>query len=333
MNRKYKVFIILVGSSFVLLTVFFVLMNNRKKAIQRPSSSYSRILKQSPYRSVKEFKNTRAFKSIFAQDDKIIALDETGTLTLFDSKLKKLKELPKSGILQNRILDVFVQKNDEYLILDGTSGGVFKRTSDSTIRIYQSPFQIIRGEFIDENNILIKASLPDNPDTVRFMNLFIPSGKIELLKVDEPNVEYPDMTLDGFLVSGVNNILHVCYKTGLFSCFSNTGKFQYTTTTIDQSAPPIILVSEHGTKRYNPYSTTINIHATSDDEIIYILSNSRSLNDISIKNVVDCYSIKDGGYLYSLTLEDEKSLFGIIKLGSNLIGFRGSQILILKSDE
>lgn len=173
---------------------------------------------------------------------------------------------------------------------------------------YKPGIKIGRAAKLKEDHFVINT-----PDTTQDYKLSIVKAAIKKDSITNLNyplddIEYSILKYSGFYVrNNSGQTFYVCFKSGLFFCINNDGKFQYLAQTIDKST--IADVVQQGPKlTFDPLSPLVNKSACVDNEYLYILSNIVASSENLLNfSVIDAYKIESGEYAWSLKVENYKN--------------------------
>lgn len=247
-------------------------------------------------------------------------------------------EIKTYGLSRNTGLSIFSfiisWSVDErgFEIVDGRENTITSMDFEgNVIRKIEIPRKVMRAIKLDENRYLLKVPDPNDPTNEIYEVFYLSS--LEVQDVDFPSSEYEhkDFVFDGFFTGNRNSkTFHVCYKTGRYFIFDNSGKFLLDKPTVDGSGAPEIIITHDGAKRYHPLTIKINRSATATDENLYILSGKKSINKPTNEgDLIDVYEINTGNYVNSFILPYYKNFaaYELVILGNRLFALQGNYIV------
>jgi hypothetical protein len=300
-----------IGLFFVALLMIFLVINMRsEKAKISALQPFERTYNAEPFRVVSGRRipcdrqltdirliGGRIFGNQFGKQ-LVVSLDENG---------KEIGSWGKNGEGSLFAFVVAWQKDENGLtVIDGKLNKIFRMDNQgSLVSEVPLPYKAIRAAWLKGNSFIIKSPDPRDEDRECFYKLDTETLVSESLEYPLPEYPHSDFTLDGYFSINEKYNFHLCYKTGYFFAFDNDAKFLYGKNTIDNTAPPLVLVSSDGAKRFHPLAEDVNRSAYADDSLLYILSDRKAINDQRKRNIIDCYQLVDGTYTQSFTIPDD----------------------------
>lgn len=132
---------------------------------------------------------------------------------------------------------------------------------------------------------------------------------------------------DGFFLEGKNGVLFISYLQPEIFFFNEKGEFKKKISTIDNRIDKIDFTKvKDGAYTFKNIPFTHQLSASSYDDKLYLLSAVMDEESIKLKhtNIIDVYSIKDGKYLHSFTLPDNKDVYDF--------KIKGNEVIVLYKD-
>jgi hypothetical protein len=227
------------------------------------------------------------------------------------------------------IIKTFSIQNDTICIVDSDNLAISEWTlQGKEIRSFDFGSQgyITRGIKISTDKYLVKyykSELHGNKQEEFFYLTDFVSQTRQKTVVPQLDAQLDDQIagpqLDGNFISNGNGFFfRYVHCAGQFTCFDSNGKYLYNCRTIDSSGLPDVIKSG---KMLKSIGRLVNLSAAADGRYLYILSNALMQQDdprqeLSREQVIDVYSIYDGGYMYSFKLPDSEGKSNIITSSS-----------------